>query len=380
LKVLRVAALLFGPEDDVTMSGGTRFFLEVWKSWRKLPFQFELLSSGAAHRLLRYFRYEDLADRARVVNVRQVGFFPIDIFLRAIVATIAIFRLGKVDVIFASSSFCVDLLPAAIYKMCYSATKVIAPVFHLVPSPAERPGSPVRNVFAWLEQRSMITILSKITDIIVVDNAKLVEELVSIGVSKERCYVTSMGVTVYACTDVEGNGYDAIFIGRLAEIKGIPILLEAWKKIVVSFPQAILALGGIEQPGLDLSRRISDLALEKNVVHLAGLSDEQVSQAYKRSKLFVTASKEEGYGISILEAFAYGKPAVTFDLPAFREAFPIGREIANGFHADNLADAILRTLSDSEHYDRLCKEVASFKIQSWDNIADGLASRCFASS
>jgi glycosyltransferase involved in cell wall biosynthesis len=275
-----------------------------------------------------------------------------------------------------------DVLPAVFYKIRYPRVRIVAPVFHLIPPPSARPGAKVRNVAAWLEQRCMVKLLAMVADIVIVDNSKLVGELAQFGITRKRCYVTRMGVarTIDAGQNPGAARYDALFVGRLAEIKGISILLRAWREVVASLPEAKLALAGVEQPGLGLSKKLQELNVSQNVVHLDGLSDEQIVEVYRSSKLFVTASKEEGYGISVLEAFAQGKPAVTFDLPAFAEAFPRGREIVRGEDAHDFAQAVIRVLNEPERYARLCAQVAAAQIPTWQDVAQSVASRCFPSA
>ena len=52
------------------------------------------------------------------------------------------------------------------------------------------------------------------------------------------------------------------------------------------------------------------------------MSDEENQQLLRQAHALVTASREEGYGLPVVEAQAAGCPAVISDIPIFREIAP----------------------------------------------------------
>jgi glycosyltransferase involved in cell wall biosynthesis len=60
--------------------------------------------------------------------------------------------------------------------------------------------------------------------------------------------------------------------------------------------------------------------------HDHGVSDEHLAELYARSTCVIQASLDEGFGLPVAEAAAFGKPVVLSDIPVFRE---IARE--NGY-------------------------------------------------
>lgn len=378
---VRITGLFFSPEDDVTMSGGTRYALEIWEVWSARPeVELRILASAEAAALASRYGYPRTAARIRVVRTPPRAWLA-RLLPRLLNAAGAILHARPSGIVHAESSFVFDLVPAVLAKLRSRRLRLVAPVFHLVPPPWVRGGAVARNALAWLEQRAMLRLLACCADVIVVDNRALVDALAACGIPRERCWVTRMGVRRPAAARSAAPCYDAVFVGRLSAAKGVPVLLEAWRSVVDRIPSARLALVGIEQPGLALRERIAALGLDGRVTHLANLSDAEVGGVYASAKLFATASLEEGYGLALLEAFAHELPAVTFDLPAFAEAFPQGREIAAEPTPRALADALVRVLRDPARYAALRDEAArSDAVRSWDEVAADLLSRCTPAS
>lgn len=131
---------------------------------------------------------------------------------------------------------------------------------------------------------------------------------------------------------VSGNGIDhakfdgvlashrhrqACFVGRLNHDKGVFDLLAAWERLKHSRESGLrLFLMGQDQVGIE--KEIVRRGLEKTVAYLGEVSEEEKIQRLKGSSLFVTASRSEGWGISIAEALAAGLRVVCYDLPTLR--------------------------------------------------------------
>lgn len=118
----------------------------------------------------------------------------------------------------------------------------------------------------------------------------------------------------------------------------------------------IKAMAWLPDFQLNLLSRISDARREElmslvpggaKVEFLNGVSEEEYQQQLLQATALVSASRDEGFGIPLVEAMSLGVPVVVSDIPIFRE---IGGEAASYFNAESpeaLAEAIT-TISDQK--------------------------------
>lgn len=115
--------------------------------------------------------------------------------------------------------------------------------------------------------------------------------------------------------------YDACFIGRISQPKGVCDLLRAWKIVTRHLPNAKLVMAGrlySSRLAKKLFRYVDKFKLEKNVVFLPRHVDEAEKRSILlESKLFVFPSYEEGWSLSVMEAVSQGVLPVTYDIHAY---------------------------------------------------------------
>lgn len=115
-----------------------------------------------------------------------------------------------------------------------------------------------------------------------------------------------------------GGGEQLLFLGRLAEAKGVRLLMAAWDEIAaaggVGVPLVLAGAGPLE-------REVTAWAAGRDDVRHAGLLDPaQVRQAVARSVAVVAPSMAmETFGLVVAEAMAAGVPAVAAGHGAFVE-------------------------------------------------------------
>ncbi|MDH6180899.1 glycosyltransferase involved in cell wall biosynthesis [Microbacteriaceae bacterium SG_E_30_P1] len=123
----------------------------------------------------------------------------------------------------------------------------------------------------------------------------------------------------------------------------------------------LLARSLADLPGyrLRLMSRISDadrtrlaaMAPAGTIDFLGGASDEQYTDALTSAFALVSASRDEGFGLPVVEAQALGTPVLLSDTPIFRE---IGGEAAGFFDPDDTASFVraVRELENPEEWRR----------------------------
>jgi glycosyltransferase involved in cell wall biosynthesis len=137
--------------------------------------------------------------------------------------------------------------------------------------------------------------------------------------------------------------------GRLATGKNQDVLIKALQLL----PETHLALAGAGPDRGELEH-LADRLNVRNRLHFVGeLSANEIPSFLKAGDIFVFASTDETFGMSVVEAAVIGLPVVTSDLPVLREVLtsdegkPAGLFFVAGDHRD-LANAVT-TLADDRH-------------------------------
>ena len=72
------------------------------------------------------------------------------------------------------------------------------------------------------------------------------------------------------------------------------------------------------------------------------LKDNELVEAYRRCDMVVFASLYEGFGLPILEAQAMGRPVITSNFGAMKEAAGDGALLVDPYSVEAIRDAVLR--------------------------------------
>jgi glycosyltransferase involved in cell wall biosynthesis len=375
---VRVECFYGGTIGPGVITGGDRHGLEVWSAWgHREGVNLHVNASALGIDLIERFGYP-LTTRVTDTSTAIIGPSRLGYLRRCAAGVRAALQLRGVDVVYAASPYFYDLLPAVLAKMLNRSSRLLVALFHLIPPPWQRTGNRIVNTLAWIEQRLMIAVARAFADCIIVDNQDLVDDLVRLGFSRSRIVLSPMGVRDIGDAGPWSGAFDAVYVGRLSGPKGVPGLIEAWKTVVAALPRARLGLVGNNEVGFDTEALIAKHDLEERITVLSGLSDSEVRSVLGASRAFITGSLEEGYGLSVLEALAAGLPCVTFDLPAFRFAFPTGRVVADPFgDYGALGRVAAALLGDERRYKNLRAEIeTSVRVKTWNAVADDLWAAC----
>jgi glycosyltransferase involved in cell wall biosynthesis len=228
-------------------------------------------------------------------------------------------------VFYSGSQFLPDVLPIYILKSRKTNVKWVQVIFHLIPLPTLREGSFLTNLTSFSEQIPSFHLIRQKADSIFVLNNLVNSQLVKLGFSKDKIYVTGAGINLSQIDEIQraaGVDYDACFLGRLNPAKGIFDLVEIWKLVVSKKKSAKLAIiyVGFKDVESTLAKRIKEENLGSNVFMLP-LTEKEALSVVKSSSIFVFPSHEEGWGIAITEAMACKLPVVAYNLPVYKEIF-----------------------------------------------------------
>jgi glycosyltransferase involved in cell wall biosynthesis len=171
-----------------------------------------------------------------------------------------------------------------------------------------------------------------------------------------------------------------LHLGVLEKRKNLPLLVRAFARCRQALGEPLqLVLAGQPGPKTDMDdtpairTAIEELGLG-DAVRLTGfVSDADVPALYRGCRAFAFPSLQEGFGIPILEAFAYGVPVVAARATALPE---VGGDAALYFEptdADDLARCLQRVLvDDALRAQMIARGRERAELFTWDRTARGV--------
>lgn len=143
-------------------------------------------------------------------------------------------------------------------------------------------------------------------------------------------------------------------VGRLMPSKALDSLISAVDEVRQRVPAKLVIVGeGYERDRLE--RQIAALGAEEWCVLAGRVDDEELVRHYRQAWIVASASRSEGWGMTLTEAAACGTPAVATRIPGHRDAV---RDGVGGVLVDSdeeFVDALTKVLSDTGFRSRLAE-------------------------
>lgn len=141
----------------------------------------------------------------------------------------------------------------------------------------------------------------------------------------------------------------AIFVGSLAQSKGVDVLIDAMQIVLRSVPNARLLVAGKGNLQGELAQRVRHLGLDGHVTFLGHIPHDALLYNYGTSDVFVIPSVwQEQFGLVGPEALACGLPCIGSDIggiPEWLRDGEWGRLVPPG-NVDHLARALIHYLKN----------------------------------
>ncbi len=211
------------------------------------------------------------------------------------------------------------------------------------------------------------------------------KRLIEIGLDKDRIHVVHPGVDLHKFGKSDGtyarkkhkipeNKKIIGFVGRLSTGKGPQFLIEAAKDldayIILIGPNPDPKTSGIVGIENELREMAKKYNIEKRVIFAGKVKDWELPLYYDSFDIFCLPSLSEGFGMSIAEALASGKPVVSFRTTAIPEIVKHGYNglLAEPKNIKDLRKKLEALLTDDSLYNRLSKNTRKSVEQfSWEN-------------
>lgn len=148
-----------------------------------------------------------------------------------------------------------------------------------------------------------------------------------------------------------------LFVGRVAPVKSLPKLIEAWAK--ANLTQWELRIVGNGEPAYVemLKAQAEALGIGTQVCFTGPRYDEDLQEEYRSADALALVSETENFGAVVVDALAYGMPVITSTGTRWSEV----EERQCGWWVDNDVDSLVKALQ------RLCALSDAERIQMGEN-------------
>ena len=115
-----------------------------------------------------------------------------------------------------------------------------------------------------------------------------------------------------------GDSPFLLHVGNCIPRKRIDVLLDVYEAVLRALPGLwLVQVGGEWTPAQ--RDQIARLGIAKSIIQLGRQNRNVVAEFYRRAKLVLMPSENEGFGLPVVEAMACGAPLVASDIPVLRE-------------------------------------------------------------
>lgn len=146
-----------------------------------------------------------------------------------------------------------------------------------------------------------------------------------------------------------------LFLGTLEPSKNVTRLLESFaifkektKKENLKFDYQLVLAGKRGWLSKEYLRTIKDLGLSKDVIFTGYVIGDELVPLFKNSQFFIMPSLYEGFGMTVLEAFATGTPAIVSRVSSLPELCGDAAYFIDPMNKDEILEAMER-LSEDEN-------------------------------
>ncbi len=172
----------------------------------------------------------------------------------------------------------------------------------------------------------------------------------------------------------EGNSKLILSAGRLEHYKQVSKLAQAMPLLPKEYHLAITGKGPASE---ELANIVRDLHLENRVRLLGYVSQEDLWRWFKTADVYVSISKHEAFGISLLEGAVGGAKVIASSIPAHHEVSQyLGEGSSSITFVDpdctisELAEAVVKAEARSYSHNTVQHE-----LPTWDQVVDKLVDK-----
>ncbi len=163
-----------------------------------------------------------------------------------------------------------------------------------------------------------------------------------------------------------------LFVSTIEPRKNINSIIDAFNflKQKYKIPHHLVLIGKKGWNYQPIFAAIENSPWNQQIHHLDYLSDQLVALFYSKADVFVYPSHYEGFGLPVLEAMTLGAPVITANTSSLPEVAGNAALLINPNEPIELAEAILKVVSDSQLRQELVRKGRErAKLFSWERTA-----------
>jgi glycosyltransferase involved in cell wall biosynthesis len=280
----------------------------------------------------------------------------------------------KYDVIYSSSDFFPDVIPASSYVSKNTQTKWIQVVHHIYPNWKKRPGNKIKNFAAKFLQDLSFSYIKKNANLVITVSEKVKKELVEKCFFKKNIAVNHNGIDVDFFDSIKTNKIKnrVTFLARLNPSKGIFDIAQIWSKVIKKNPAEKLEIIGSGPTEIvkKLQDEIKNKKLNDSITLHGFLPNDQAFKILKSSEIFISPSHEEGFGIAVGEAMAAKCAVICWDLSIYKNIFEDKIITISENDIDGFANSIIVLMNDPDKIKKYADLGYNYiKKYNWGNIS-----------
>lgn len=356
----------------ISLGGGDRIMVECIRRWRE-QHQITVYGNEGARQLCEYFELDGIehvtwpADR-----YRRFGRF-VWWGAQTVAGCRAMDKLAlpanEKHLIMASTEFQPNGLPAFRLKHRFSQVPLVMESFLLAPKWfSGKPGPGLIFTAYRPVQKMILRRVLREAEMLLVTGEEDREFMINEGRAADSVFAVLGGVDLSVPRSVpepKEKSFDAIFIGRLHPQKGPLELMDIWKLVLQTKPDARLAIIGSGPLEAKCRAKAQKLGIGGQVKFFGFCDGLEKYKVIKASRVVVHPAVYDSGGMAAAEALCCGLPGVSFDLPALRTYYPQGWLKAPVGDIGGFAARINRLLADKELYAETSKDAYAAGLQ-WD--------------
>ena len=148
--------------------------------------------------------------------------------------------------------------------------------------------------------------------------------------------------------NISRKDFTAVFVGRIAEEKNIPFLINVTEDLIKTKPNFKMLIIG-DGPDKEAYEKITkEKHCENNIIFTGKVPWDDIPAYYQLADIFISASQSETQGLTIIEAMAASLPALCIDDESFRDTVV---DDLNGYlfkDEDSCKEVILKIMNDKK--------------------------------